>query len=562
MALVNIDTFGGIAPRYTPRKLAAPYAAVADNCKMDRAQLRAFAGSVDVGTVTANTKTLFQYKPFDVEFLLEFPYKAKVVQNALPDDPYRRVYWTGHPDGPRFSDYNSVLAGDRPYPVVHFSLGIPSPTQTPILAEGQNIDPNFPADPDGEGMTPYYRYFTYTFVDKYGHESAPFTPDDGSPLPQIKVYEGQTVSVTNLQAAPQGNHNIENGLIRLYQTDLLGNWRLIAYGVIGTTEFLDIDHMDIDDKAAMLPEVQVTALPPADLDNLVMHPTGYLMGSTGATLCATPPGFYSSWPVTYRRACQAKIMGIVPHDQGAFLITEKGLYSAIGSDPANLTILEVDATLGCVSRDSIVDMGGYAMYASYNGLAVASTQRSETVTTDVILHNDWPTYSPETMRAFRHQDRYFIWNAQHGFVLKATQEKDKLCSFDLGQNMECWYTSEKDGYLRYKSGVTLKKFDADTTAMHPYKWRTTQNLAPAPVVFNCYRVDAEDYTDLKMDILVDGASIFGTPIDVSQGYLDGGMYYGKLPVFRPGMTIEVELTGTEAVNSVVLATSFAEMKDI
>lgn len=557
--MLKINEFGGVAPRFPDRKLPAPYAMRAHNCSMDRAQLRSFGGSTVVATgLAANTKTIFAYKPFDIEFFLEFSFLADVVQNALPNDTFRRVYWTGDPSGPRFSDYTYTIGGSRPYPSSSFLLGVPAPTVTPIIELGANIDPAFPVDPEAAQLEPYYRYFTYTFVDRYGHESAPFSMSDGGALPSIKVYEGQTASVKNLQLSPSGNFNMQNGLVRLYMTDLIGNWRLMASGAIGTSQFLNIDHMTVDSKAIMLPETAICAMPPTDLANLTNHPSGYMLGSTGSTLCATPRYFFSNWPASFQRPCAFKIQGIVPHSQGAFLITEGGLYSAIGSDSSNLTIVEIDATLGCVAKETILDMGGFAMYASNNGIVVASQTEASVVTKDVILDNDWSGYSPETMKAVRHLDRYIIWNAQHGFILRPSADKDKLTTCDFAEEFVAGYADREDGHLRYRDGTMLKKFDADPANPRPYLWESTTTIAPSPLTYSCVKIDAEKFTDLKYDVLIGGVSVYGGEQAVPPQ--TGNVFYTRMPPYKPSMDVKVKLSGSDPVNSMVVANSFREMK--
>ena len=95
--LIGFKEFGGISPRYSDRRLPMPYAVTADNCKMDRGQLRGFGGKEQVFNSTPiinSVQTFHVYEPNSTEYLLQWPTKVSVVDEANVSDSYHRIYWT------------------------------------------------------------------------------------------------------------------------------------------------------------------------------------------------------------------------------------------------------------------------------------------------------------------------------------------------------------------------------------------------------------------------------------------------------------------------------------
>lgn len=556
--MFKLSVFGGVAPRFNERTLPAPYAQTAHNCKMDRGQLRAFAGSAPVAattTIQANTQTLFRYKPQDTEHYLQWPSKVSAVENALPNDQYRRVYWTGDLDGPRMADSATILGATSTYPSNSFMLGIPYPDVVPVIARTPTADSPTQEEIDNGTANPISRSYTYTYVSDFGEESAPFANADGTPLDVITVYEGDHVTVSNLGTGPSGNYAMSNGKKRVYQLDLNGQWRLAATIPLAQDSVV-IDHMAVNG-AVMLSDIRIGDVPPDTMQGLVMSNFGFLVGFDGSDLCCSSTYLCHNWPLAYRYPIRTKILGLVPATQGVIVVTEGGLYVAMGSDPANITVVSVDETAGCVSADSIVDMGGYVLYCSQNGVMMGTQSEARLVTEPVFLPNDWPEYKPESMVAVRHLNRYIFYNDFYGFVLNPHGESDLLTTFDL--KFQAPHTSIKDHHLMYHNGDgKLYKFDADKGNPYPYVWQSTQMIQQGGINGTCLKLDADNFDDISLSVYMDDVQVFsGVRWDVQPGR---PIAYGRLPPYREALDVKVVLQGTSPINSLVIADSFAEMR--
>ena len=72
---------------------------------------------------------------------------------------------------------------------------------------------------------------------------------------------------------------------------------------------------------------------------------------------------------------------------------------ASGLDPAAMALTEIDSTLSCVSKDSIVDMGTSVMYASPDGLVMATESGLRLITEDLLTRDQWQEFVPLLSKA-------------------------------------------------------------------------------------------------------------------------------------------------------------------
>lgn len=563
--LVKFDEFGGVSPRYDARRLPMPFAVVADNCKMDRGQLRGFGGNTQVFAPTAlinSIASFFVYKPADTEYLLQFQNLTHVVANANPSDSYDRLYWTEVGSPPQMGAFTDLVAGGS-YPTNSYDLGVPSPLGESIPTRVITADSPSEEDIEDGTATPYMRSYTYTFVTQYGEESPPFVPTGETPFALLTLYEGDDVLVSGMSQVPAGNHPFDpaNGAKkRVYQTDINGNFRLVAEIALADTTWQGA-HMEFDASATMNTEILIGAQPPVNLEGLVYSRAGFAIGFVGNTLHPSSASLFHNFPVPYQEPVPYNIMGLVPTSQGVLVITTSGVYVAVGNDPSNLTIVDVDTSIGCVSKESIVDMGSYVLFASQNGMVMATAGSASVVTSDVILENDWATYSPETIKGFRHLHRYILISDTHRFVVNPKSSNDRLVTFDVP--VAAGLLSPSDNHMLYTpDGVSLFKFDSDKSDPLPYTWKSATYINKQPTIVSCYKVDADEFTDLTMQVYIDTIPLYaGEGLALNPSYIDtknSHLIYGRLPPFPSGFDVVVEFKGSSPVNSIALADSFGE----
>lgn len=560
---LTIKEFGGIAPRFPDLQIQVPLALDAANCTMERAQLRALNApvvafpTVPAASLSPVAVSLFHYKPADTDYLLSFGERTYCVQNPIPNDIYKRVYWLGSSGAIKYGSMADVLAGTGPYPAVTsgYLLGVPIPVEKPILARVP-YDAAV-ADPETtDGKIPSYRAVTYCFVSQFGEYGGMYAPADGSALDVVKVYEGDKIKVTGMATAPAGNYAMGAGAKKaVFCTDPNGNWRLVSFLPLSYTEF-QIDPFNMD--YAPIATNSSYEVPPAGLQGIAMSPFGFMYGWKDSTLCFSGVLNFHSWNSDHQKSLPYKILGIVPSTQGAIIMTEGGAFAALGTDPSNIDVPPLANAPACVSIDSIVDMGGFAMYAADEGIVACDVNGGTLVTEDVILRSQFTDYNPSAIRGFRHRKNYIMVSPLLTAMLDPETTNAKLMPVTFPKAIRAGFSYKLDGcfYYMQTDARTVYRFDSEDDAAVSAFWKSPTMRADHRLQCRWVGIDGENLTKCRLVVLADG-------VDITAGGIVPEVYSQcvvSLPAYRPttDYKVEVYLNGA-AINHIQLATSMREI---
>lgn len=138
MAYFKLNTFGGKAPRISPRLLNNSLAQTATDVNLESGRLVPITdnSTVDpsngVSTLANTTKqTIFKYTD-SPERWLQFDEDVNVVRGPIAGDTNDTIYWSGQ-SFPRMGR-SSIILGGAPYPDAFYRLGVPAPTAAPTVA--------------------------------------------------------------------------------------------------------------------------------------------------------------------------------------------------------------------------------------------------------------------------------------------------------------------------------------------------------------------------------------------------------------------------------------------
>lgn len=138
MAYFKLITFGGKAPRVSPRLLADNLAQTATDVNLESGRLvpvkdnSTVNPSSGVSTLANTTKqTIFKYTD-SPERWLQFDEDVDVVRGPIAGDTNDTIYWSGQ-SFPRMGR-SDIILGSAPYPNAFYRLGIPAPTAAPTVA--------------------------------------------------------------------------------------------------------------------------------------------------------------------------------------------------------------------------------------------------------------------------------------------------------------------------------------------------------------------------------------------------------------------------------------------
>ena len=138
MAYFKLITFGGRAPRVSPRLLADNLAQTATDVNLESGRLVPVKDNSTVDpsngvSTLANTnkQTIFKYTD-SPERWLQFDEDVDVVRGPIAGDTNDTIYWSGQ-SFPRMGRSDIILSG-APFPSAFFRLGVPAPTAAPTVA--------------------------------------------------------------------------------------------------------------------------------------------------------------------------------------------------------------------------------------------------------------------------------------------------------------------------------------------------------------------------------------------------------------------------------------------
>ena len=80
-------------------------------------------------------------------------------------------------------------------------------------------------------------------------------------------------------------------------------------------------------------------------------------------------------PDEYKLTVKSDIVAIAPLPSGLLVLTKEKPAIISGLDPSAMALSEIDSNQACVSKRSVVDMGSAVMYASPDGLVMATGKR-------------------------------------------------------------------------------------------------------------------------------------------------------------------------------------------
>lgn len=541
MAAIVFTKFSGVAPRLTKWRLPPEMAQVATNLNLESRTLRPWKGLLDIetGLSDQDPSTIYRFGlnvVSDTQYWFHWAGKdVDVVKGPVVGDVTERTFYTG--DGaPKWTN-NTLALTAPPYPAAYRDLGVTAPTGAPTV----NVT--------GAGTgTPDNRAYVYTNITVYGEESAP------SPASSIvEVQSGQTVEILGFTAAPGGNGSTTAR--RIYRS---------VSSPSGTTAYFFVKEIPVatsstnDDVGDSIGEPIASSdwvAPPSTMFGLTAMANGVLVGFNGNDVCLSEAYVPYAWPVAYRLSTDFPIVGGKAIGNQTVVLTTGNPYLLTGTAPESMSLTKLEWPFGCVSKRSIVCVGGGVIYASPVGLCLVDGSGQVTnITEPLLTAEQWAELNPESLRAYLYNGQYFGFydtgSVQAGFILEPREAEAALSYLDSFAT--AGYTDPVQNELYLKIDTKIQKWD-ETGAYTDYTWRSGVVTLDQPRNFSVGQVSAAAYP-VTLNLYADGV------LKHTQAVANGSPF--RLPSGFLGAEYEVELTGTNEVYKAVIASTVAELKEV
>lgn len=559
MPAIDIVSMRGEMPRVLPHMLPDSSAVMARDCHFRFGVITPVNGDGKTG-VTFNIKpeTIFLYRQ---NTWFTWSGIVDAVRSPVAQDPYGRVYYT---DGqyPKVTSAEIATSGGGPYPASSYRLGVPAPESAitcvvtaPVAGDvtsagskastgirDKDTAPQAQDDPT-ENET---RFYTCTFVTAYGEEGPP-----GPQSQEVTVKQGGSVDLT-MQPPPLQHSNITRRRI----------YRSVSGG--GNADFLLVTELDAgvlsfhDDLLAeqLGPSMETWhyIMPPDNMTGLCMMANGIAAGFAGNEVMFSEAFLPYAWPDSYRQTTEDNIVAIAPVGTALVVATKGQPYLFSGVSPSNISGVKLPLIQACVSRQSMVVMDGFVLYAGTNGLVSVDGNGNALVATEKIISPEqWrEMFNPSSINAYQYRGEYiarytkadgsqavFIFNPQDMDI------RHMSTAFDTAYNDTATDT------LYLVNGEALSVSQGANTPL-PFIWRSKTFIAREGTSFSCLRIKAPYPDRVGISVFADGRPVIRLP----PGALSCSVL--KLPAVA-GREWYLEVSGFGQVERITLSTSMAEI---
>ena len=374
--------------------------------------------------------------------------------------------------------------------------------------------------------------FTYTYVTEFDEESAPAPVSEA-----FSWYPGLQVKLTDM-SDPASGRAINRMRFYRSETSTFGVTDLYFFKEV-PIEDIDVDGVVYEEDEHVLAEI----LPsndydpiPDDAEGLIALPNGMMAAFHGREIVFCEPYIPHAWPIKYRLTVDSPIMGLVSFGSSMVVLTTNTPYIAQGFSPETMRMEKIDQSMPCVSKESIVDLGYAAAFATNEGLAVIGQgMGANLITKDLFTADQWQDMQPKTIVAERYRDKYMF-----SFRHVDGAEHDATCFVSLTGDVphvsyvehlsDVFHLQPETGKVFYLSDTGgVMEFDSRRSRPVPYLWRSGCYMIPGLVNFGAIMVrtdvrNARHAEEIEIDVFANDRKIItiaaaDTPVRLPGGFL-------------------------------------------
>ena len=245
--------------------------------------------------------------------------------------------------------------------------------------------------------------------------------------------------------------------------------------------------------------------PPVDLQGITVIQNNIMVGFVGNDIYFSEPNRFHAWPEKYKISLEYNVVGITALGSDLLVMTDGYPYAISGSDPAVMTTSRYSTIYPCLSKRSIVQTDGGVMYATHEGLAMASYTGGVQIAT-VAAHSPdtWNlALNPATITATFYDSMYFGSHSTGSFFYRKGQDPQALGDFvDHDPIFTATWSDPRSGYLYYVTGVNgdIVRWDDPAQPYSGYTWKSKVFVSQEPFNMGAARVVA-DYVGIVVSPL-------------------------------------------------------------
>jgi hypothetical protein len=541
----KLQTFSGQAPKVYARLLPDDMAQVATNCRLDSGRLEPWKSNASssitfaTGSISAATKSIYKHSS---SVWIASNSEIDIARSPIAEDPHERIYITGGSAGfPQMT--TAQIVGNSTY----YRLGIPKPADLTSVTLSPSASENINTE------VPQSRSYIFTYVSYYGEEGVNC---DAEAAQVVDVHTDQTV-ILDFPLNPSGAYNLLKK--RVYRTDANGTYRFVGDAGIATDTFYDaVLEVDLGEEIPTstfdAPADDVSGdHPEGPMLGLVSLPNGIFAGFAGQTVFFSEAFQPHAYPDEYKLTVKSDIVALAPLNTGLLVLTKEKPAIIQGLDPSSMSMMEVDSSLSCVAKRSVVDMGEFVMYSSPDGLVMATESGLSLVTEQTFTRDQWQEYTPSSIVAFQWEGHYVAFynngTESKGFIFDPRGGKNSFVKLDFYAT--AGFNDLESDSLYLVVGGSLVVF-AEGSSTENFTWRGKKFYNPRPINPAVAKVECDSYSpNPTFKLYADGQLMHTQTVTDS--------YTFRLPSGYKANEFEIELSGSVPINEVCVYESSEEI---
>ena len=206
-----------------------------------------------------------------------------------------------------------------------------------------------------------------------------------------------------------------------------------------------------------------TQPPPVDLHSIISLPNGCMAGLVDNEVCFSDPYMPYSWPIENRYSFTGRGVALVASANSVIVLTDTYPILFTGSDPESMSPSVMETYAPCVSKRGAVNVGGGALYPSFDGLWIVAPGRIENMTKRVYREEDWKLLDPATFDACFHDGQYYANHRPTGALVDETlvlnvAELDSAVIVEVAST--ALHRNEFDGEMYLARGNKIYRWDS------------------------------------------------------------------------------------------------------
>ena len=415
------------------------------------------------------------------------------------NDAYDRLYFVDPGENPsdanqgliKFYDGNAIPDGQALNMLNAHRLGVQNPS---FRADGGDfIAPDVRySSITGEGPEPgrdtFVTHFVYTFVNKWGEESAPSPPTADIIYSRSSTFIGLTY-MRNATGDPniigmRVYMRISGGYFRVSRAFGDETYESGGYKVENLSDLVrGIDEFEADTSEVIFlvsdaPNEEMVSMSwdraPQGIKHLILLDNEVMVAARKGQILISELGYIHAFPADtiHRRNIAGEIRGLVKVTGGFVVLTDKRAHLFLGYTAENIVEINIDFPYPLGDKRSLVSVDGNAVWLTSEGIATMGANGGEILSRAFADRDTWGQYIDyQNCQCEIHEQRLIVFcnrpsvNQPKGYVFDLARQE--VVSFDCSQatldglvyldpeSGEIWFTHDTNGLNRFNRGSYL-----------------------------------------------------------------------------------------------------------